>query len=241
MSLSPELQALQDAQYSYQGDPKVAEKLRDKVLAMIIAPTKVGKSSVIKEILNSEPYWRLGDTVTTRKHRPDDPDSYVTDVPIDTMRKYIDEKRLVNYTVFDTGHIYGTFPEGFPAEVTLLPTQFRNVEVLQNAGFKRTESIYLVTDPDDWRIALKKAAMESSELKGRLEEGIASLEFAILNANEPWLHFVENSRLTAGLQIAAQKTIAITRQLYDDEHIAKRVAQAEGMLAVAKQEIPKEI
>lgn len=241
MSLSPELQALQDAQYSYQGNPKVAEKLSDKVLTMIIAPTKVGKSSVISEVLKSEPYWRLGDTVTTRKHRPDDPEGYVTDVPVDTMTEYIDEKRLVNYTVFDTGQIYGTFPKGFPAEVNLLPTQFRNVEVLQNAGFKRTESIYLVTNPEDWRTALREAAMKPAELRDRLEEGIASLEFAILNANESWLHFVENSRLTAGLQIAAQKTIAITRQAYNDEHIAKRVAQAEAMLVVAKQEIPREI
>lgn len=206
---------------------------------MLVAPTKVGKSKVIEEVLRMEPDWREAGSITTRSGRPNDPSNYVTGVPVEEMRSYIDRQVLINYAVMDTGHIYGTFPDGFAGDINLLPTQFRNVEVLQNAGFKQTESIFLVTEAERWREALLAAGMEDKEYKDRLDEGIASLEFALLNASEPWLHFVENSRQATGFHIAAQKVIAITNRFYEDEKRDKRIAQLKAMLEVAKDEIAK--
>lgn len=237
MALSPELQALQDRQSNYQGNVNTLDALSSKMLHMIVGPTGIGKSSIIGEVLQLEPEWDIVGTRTTRDRKPDggDPEHYQTaaeGVTVDKMKNEIINGELVNYSIHNNGNIYGTLPEQFRKKHNLLPVIPDSIKQLQQAGFRETDTTYIVSPAEQWKNRIMTSRVEYSDLIPRLEEGIASIEYAIDNIE--WLNFVENINGKEGLQKAARKVISIAKG-YQDEKITDDINRSlQGMLAVAK-------
>jgi guanylate kinase len=174
--------------YSYSG-----EELADKTLIAFVAPTAVGKSTLVMECLHICKQRGIdadeAGTTTTRERRVgDDPANYVTATEGTTFESIIDsvEKgELVNWSVYGTGDIYGTTPENFPAAYNFMPSMPDSLPMLRRAGFKKVVAIYLAIPVEQWTRQLTERQGDP-RFVGRMHEAIASLEYA----NDHLDHFI---------------------------------------------------
>ncbi len=236
MSLSPELQTLRDKQPFYEGNDEVKKTLSTKVLSLLIAPTAVGKSTIVKEVLGQQTTWSEVGSFTTRPRRPNDPDNYRTGsegITTASMIEQINNGELVNYSIHPAGYIYGTPPESFPSGYNLLPVLPDSVPVLQRAGFKRVETSYIVTEVEAWKIRLGDRISDPS-ISARMEEAVVSLRYGLDNADD--LNFIENAGGPEGLQIAVQNIIDITLGKHEATLDKNRLVElTKDMLTFAEQ------
>lgn len=235
MALSPELQALQDRQTTYQGNLVTSDYISDKYLGMIIGPTGVGKSTIVDKVIELEPEWDIAGTRTTRDRKPEDPPHYQTGsegVTIEKMKNEIINGELVNYSINKNGQIYGTPPEEFRARYNLLPVLTDSIATLQRAGFSRTDSMYIFSPAEQWRARIESSRTGYSDIRPRLEEGITSIEYALENISQ--LHFIENTHGQEGINKAARKVISIVNKQFTDDDLGYVSRSLEDMLAVAK-------
>lgn len=238
--LSPELQQLQDEQSSYKGDQKKRDidtplHIGEKTLIILSSAIDQDSLKVIDAIRSKEQTWEVVKTLSTRPKPNKNPSGAITHVSLEKMTTEIADKNLVYYNVSESGYVTGARRTAFLSEhINLLSTPIHAFETLLYAGFRRTEAVYLVTEPHLWEEDLRLFAEKNPiSLQRHLEDAIPSLESALANANTEWLHLVENSRHNAGTHTAAQKVIGIAHRFYDLGDPSKKIKQAEGMLSVA--------
>lgn len=199
MTLSSDLQTELDfllkkrGTYAYTG-----EGIEQKTLVGLIAPTAVGKSTVIKEILRlcDERDIAAGEvgSITTRSRREDgsDPDNYRTaneGVTHEKLISDIKEGGLVNWSFFATGDLYATDVHSYPATYNFLPLQPDSLEMLERAGFKKVVAIYLTAPVDEWAERLVERRQDP-KFSGRIAEAQSSLAFA--KTHTDMLHVIRN-------------------------------------------------
>ncbi|MDN5275905.1 MAG: hypothetical protein JWN33_554 [Candidatus Saccharibacteria bacterium] len=205
------IQELAAKQELYEPDLSVQDMLSQKVLTLVIGPTAVGKSTIIERVLARRPSWAIAGTTTTRQRRDGDPANYHTATEGITKEHIIDlihNGELVNYSVFRTGHIYGTLPEDFVGDVSLLPALPSSIASLGKAGFKRLEQAYVVTSPAPWEHWLNDHERAADNLPKRLHEAVDSLDYALAHKDE--LHPVLNNEDPGRLEQAAEEIISLT-------------------------------
>lgn len=186
MTLSPELSARLDSllktrdDYRYEG---VA--VSDKTFVGLIAPSAVGKSTVITEILRQCAERGIDaaevGSITTRARRMDgDPDNYRTaseGITHEGLIHQIERGKLINWSYFATGDLYATDPTSYPAKYNFLPLQPDSLEMLKKAGFHALVAVYLTAPLEEWRERLTERR-DDPKFRGRIVEAISSLEFA---------------------------------------------------------------
>jgi guanylate kinase len=199
--------------YSYSG-----RELADKSLIAFVAPTAVGKSTLVMECLrickqrgiNAD---EAGTTTTRERRVGDDPANYVTATEGTTFESIIDsiEKgRLANWSVYGTGDIYGTTPENFPAKYNFMPSMPDSLPMLQRAGFKKVVAIYLVIPVEQWTRQLTERR-DDPRFVGRMHEAIASLEYA----KDHFDHFIVMEN-TDGGELLTKRAERIIQHVIDD-------------------------
>lgn len=193
--LQPELDRLlaTRSEYRYTG-----EDIRDKVLTGLIAPTAVGKSTVIMEILRRCQEMQINadevGSITTRQRRQDgsDPRSYRTGsegITHASMIHRIQQGELINWSLSATGDLYATDAASYPAEYNFLPLLPDSLPMLKKAGFRALIAVYITAPANEWGERLK-ARQNDPKFAGRLTEAISSLQFA--KENKEALYIINN-------------------------------------------------
>jgi guanylate kinase len=173
-------------EYSYNGSA-----LSAKTLVCLIAPTAAGKSTLINTCLEickekGIDASEAGTTTTRDRRTGDDPANYITaseGITFELMLGAIERGELVNWSLFGTGHLYGTFPDNFPAQCNFLPTLPDSVAMLRRAGFKKIVTVYLAIPVNQWELQLLDRHNDP-RFVGRMREAIESLEFAKQNLDD---------------------------------------------------------
>lgn len=201
--------------YRYAG-----EDIRDKVLVGLIAPSAVGKSTIVAEILRQcrEAGIDAGEvgSIMTRQRRQDgsDPDNYRTaseGITHAGLIAQIKQNSLVNWSLSATGDLYATDAASYPAEYNFLPLLPDSLPMLKKAGFRKLIAIYITAPPEEWanRLAERRS---NPTFAGRLTEAASSLQFA--KENKSALHIISNrSAIVSGKARpaeAAKKILDIT-------------------------------
>jgi ribose 1,5-bisphosphokinase PhnN len=215
MDESPEfirniVDSLREKERDYKGGDHIYDSLANKSLVAILGPTGSGKSTTSDEVVRRDNEIALIDTTTTRSRRAEDPAGFKTDVSYAEFNDAVSNANLVNYNVIGQ-HIYGTFQSGFTRELNIGPVMSRSVDALMEAGFRRFDIAYMVTDGQTYEQRLRQERQHFSDFRARIIEGHRSLNFAEDNIDNSWMHAVESSPLPGGLQKAASKIIAIAR------------------------------
>jgi hypothetical protein len=220
----------------YVSDSSVRESLANKTLIGVIAPTAVGKSTLIAEVL------RLGQerdvnvaevgSITTRPRRPgSDPQQYLTaneGVTHENLTARIERQELVNWVMSPTGDIYATDVASYPGTFNFLPVIPEALPMIQKAGFRAVKLIYVTVTATQWS---KQIGERTSDAKfiGRLDEAISSLEFALSHLEQ--LHVVHNEYVSEDKQPApsqaAEQLLAIATE---DTSISPAPAESQHYL-----------
>lgn len=199
--------------YRYES-PTHPSELAEKILIATIGPTGSGKSTLTDEVLHLAPEFAPNGTRTTRARRTSDPLTFKTaNEGITHLSMYRDilDQKLVNFSVFDTDHIYGTAPDDIP-QFAIGPILSDSIENLWTAGFKGFYPIFLVARGSLYQQRLEQERLSFPDISKRLAEAMGSLAFARLNAGESWLNFIDTGDSPAELTAAAHDVIKISQQ-----------------------------
>lgn len=162
----------------------------DKWLTSVIAPSQTGKSTLIADAVALAPSLGFSDpdnmvtevnTITTRDRRRDDPKGYRTareGITPAWMMGRVRQKELVQWSYFDTGHMYATDRQSYPGKYNLLPTQEKALRMLGKAGFRHLSIVCVVRPVDEWRACFPETITTENHV-GRLKEAIRSLDFGM--------------------------------------------------------------
>lgn len=192
-------------------------ELSGKTFVATIGPTGSGKSTLTDAVISLAPEFTPNGTRTTRARRPADPENFRTaneGITHTSINQDIIDRKLVNYSVFDTGHIYGTAPEDI-GEFAIGPILSDSVDNLMTAGFYDFYPIFVVARGALYQRRLEQERMHMPDISKRLVEAMGSLTFARLNVDAPWLSFVDTGDTPEELNGAAQD---IVRTVYQRTH-----------------------
>jgi guanylate kinase len=186
MSLESNLQTLFANQQTYQPGEAAGQLLGEKELIMVVAPSSMGKSTVMNEVVKLRADFARVLNSTTRPQRPNDEPGLYNYVPHteEGTQQIVDaiiSKQLVQYAIFPTtGYIYFTKPDSYPATYNLLDTQSQVVQHMRSLPFRKTHVVGLVTDPATWQSWLsQRYTKDDPEFPKRIGEAINSLEWLL--------------------------------------------------------------
>lgn len=210
MILPRELQLLKDHELDYEPSQATQQQLSGKTVVAIIAPTAVGKSTIIERVVErGAGEFSESHSVVTRERRSTDPKKYLTkNEGYTTARvtELIHEHKLTHYTIHPSGNIYASLPESFSTTYSLLPCVPQILSAVHRAGFKSMHSIYIVCSVKQWSAQLTHRH-DDTHYEARLHEAITSLTWAIDHSEE--CLFVEN--VHDNLNVTADTIIAIAK------------------------------
>lgn len=225
MTVSPEdpshrrgYEALSAAYPFYSFDTvRYGHELEEVTLLAVVAPTAAGKSTLIKKVIELDDDIHSYQSSTTRPREARDGDEYRTDVPMTEFEQAVADRSLVNYFPHPSGHIYGTFVDGFKRPpITIGAIATASLEQLFTAGFRDVRTIYTVTDGETYasRLGLDslnrpKSRIHSADIRKRLVESLQSLDFADYNAGEDWMSVVRLTNEPGSLETSARNLARI--------------------------------
>lgn len=156
--------------------------LKEKVLTRLVAPTAIGKSTIINRLLELAEAEGINaaevGTITTRPSRPTDPPNYRTaddGITHESLIEQIEAGELVSWSLFETGHLYATDYDSYPGTYNFLPCLPDSLPMQDKAGFGAVHTFYIVTSVESWHEQLQER--RGPGFNDRLEEAMSSLEF----------------------------------------------------------------
>ena len=184
------IESLKEKQSSYIPSESVSDHLRHVVMAPIIGPVAVGKSTCMDKVvaLNPDEFGRVN-SFTTRPVRPGEAETeyrFLTHdaATLQAIFKMAQNGGLVQFAVHPTtGFIYGSDTTDYPKPYMMLDTLSGSVEALRQLPFKSVCEIALIMNPDTWTRCFTARPMEHDERNKRLTEGVASLEWSLDQGN----------------------------------------------------------
>ncbi|HEY8886642.1 MAG TPA: hypothetical protein VIM31_04060 [Candidatus Microsaccharimonas sp.] len=210
-------QSLRLKQPDYRFEPfETYSELSGKTFVATIGPTESGKSILTSEVVRLAPEFTPNGTRTTRERKPNDPHNFRTandGITHRSINEDIINHKLVHYSVFPTGHVYGTAPEDID-EYAIGSVLSDSIENLMTAGFKEFFPVFVVARGALYQQRLEQH-LEIPGLRNQLSGAMGSLMFARLNVEAPWLNFVDIGDSDETLQAAAQDII---RSAYQRTH-----------------------
>lgn len=235
---------LREKQSDYRFEPlDNYSELSSKILVATIGPTESGKSTLTDEVIRLEPTFTPNGTRTTRARTALDPENFKTateGVTHLSMNEDIISRKLVNYSVYNTGHIYGTAPEDI-GEFAIGPILSDSIENLMTAGFKDFYPIFIVARGALYQQRLERKNLNTPDMKQRLVEAMGSLLFARLNVEAPWLTFIDTGDSTEELETAAKDIIRIAHQRTHPLMITSRRLQLLDEMQSAVQNVSRQL
>lgn len=188
---------------------KYGHHLANISLLAVAGPTAAGKSTLVREVSRQdEDIHELTSTMSRPRASRDEPHHH-TDVPMSIFEAGVRQRTFVNYFVNDTDHVYGTFPEGFTAPITIGAIGADHIPQLLDVFDGRVNAVYPLMSGSVYASRLGMDRINDPTIVPRLKEGRRSLQFARDNLDATWVNFVELDNLDGSLQRAAREVIHI--------------------------------
>ena len=229
---------------SYQPNATISKALAEKTLVMLVGPAAVGKSFLIRHIIEIDSSFNRVPVFTTRDPRPDDEPGIFRNYPhndesLSSLFDKIEKKEIVQYAIHPTSErLYGTAINDFSGEFNLLATLSSVVTHLQQLPFKQTYVIGLAARPDIWKQRFNvRYPQKNDEQAKRLQEAIASLEWLLAGRQRSVVKWVDNS--SEQPDNAIQSVIDIVK--YNQQGDAQARHYARQMLESARRAIKRSL
>ena len=192
------LKRAEQQQFHYTPGDQATNIIKQKNLIMVVGPSSVGKTFIMNDIITKRDDAAMVVVFTTRGKRADDYNGQFiyyehNDQDVNFLLDAIEQRAVVQYAIHPTsGRIYGTFPDGLPANYNLLATLSNTVEYLRGLPFNHTATLGIIVEPSQWDIWFdKRFAKSSPERLHRLKEATMSLEW-LLSSPEDTIKWVIN-------------------------------------------------
>jgi guanylate kinase len=196
--LIEELIQLESRQNDYMPGAAIATQLAEKSLLLIVAPTSMGKSTVIRRVTEIDDRFGIVGSFTTRDPRADENGKQFTYIPhtdagLEHLFKRIRQQELVQYIIHPTTkHIYGTDISHYPKPYNLLDFIYNSIDGIRKLPFKESPVISIATEPSQWAYWFNQRFPEGNpERHKRLDEAIMCFRW-LLAQPIPAVHWVVN-------------------------------------------------
>ena len=176
---------------NYQPSQEALQRIANITLLMIIGPSGVGKTSIIKRL--GIPYVPAD---ITRPERPEEiqGEDYFFRSDYDSLTSEIKNGGFVQVAIGPGGDFYGTRANSYPgfglavyAVVADVIPNFREL------GFEHTTSTYIVPpNLQEWMKRMGAHQLDQEQLEKRIAEAKRSLSFAL---SDEHMHFILNDSL----------------------------------------------
>lgn len=177
--------------------PLTMQHLGEVSLLLFVAPSCVGKSTLMNSLSAQDARFSRISGFTTRPPRPDDePEMYRYLTHDETgLRSILDLEnngtlvQLAHHPV--TGHYYGTQQSDYKTEFCSKDVFSGAVEVFRDLPARQSYTFGLVCDPTIWkeRLIARYKTPDNPEIQKRLKEAIGSLNWIV---NDPQTILIEN-------------------------------------------------
>ena len=194
----------------YQAGEHVYSSLGDRTMTAIAGFTGAGKTTTTSEVIRLDSDFKEVLTTTTRGPKDNDPEGFRTNVPYTEFNDAVINGNLVNFNVIGQ-NVYGTYQSGFPGRHNVGPIMSRSIPQMLNSGFRDVNVVYMLVEEEEYERRLREERIDYPDFIPRMIEADESREFAKLNTNANWLHFVESTSEPDGATKAARKVIDIVR------------------------------
>lgn len=181
--MSVDTSRLEIREPSYTPLPEIASELSGTVLAPIIGPMGVGKTTVIQFI--TENYRDFGNAqgFTTRPPRPGETEyRYLphTQEMIDELTDRVRGGELIQYFVHrQLKYVYGTEPRDYNKPYSLLALLPGALDAMRRLPTRQVVPISLIAEPKTVAARLLERKLNPKERRGRAQEGLKSLEWSL--------------------------------------------------------------
>lgn len=220
---------LTDIANKYEPSIEVLNKIRNKKLLCLIGASAVGKSSIMKELVDNHGIPEVLSFVT-RKQRDENDRYHFIDKTPENLQVLIENAKhgdMVNLFVHSgTGDTYGTWPADYEKSPCVLGVTSASYEKIEDLPLMTTP-IAIVADPEIWRHRItERPDLTPEQIKIRAIEAEISLKWCL---EKNGVLFVNNSGSLAN-SVEAIK-LALDGSAINQADCRK---VAEGMLKVAK-------
>lgn len=208
-------------------NPNIRDKLASKIVVPLVGPSSVGKTTIMRAVVASDPDFYRSSGFTTRPMRKgEEPDTYrfLEDTP-DQRAKIVQQSlrgELLQFVVHPTtGYLYGTDLDDYKAKYNLLDVISSEVAGFHSRGFAACRTIMIVATPDDWQARFASRSFSADENAKRILEGIESLSWGLEQGNG--VRWVENKE--DDIAATVSHVIAIAKnQLHENDERARDTA-----------------
>ncbi len=162
--------------------------LANKTLAMIVGPTSVGKSTVMREAVRQDPEFSYVRAFTTRPPRAGETTTY-SHISHEEAAALQSNGQALTYVVHPTsGVVYGTTVESYTTKYNLLDTLANSVAAYQSLPFGQTLTISMTAPGNAWEQWFhKRYPVTSDEARQRLAEAKLSIKWSLQQPGMVWL------------------------------------------------------
>jgi guanylate kinase len=157
------------------------DSLVSKTLVMIVAPTAVGKSSLMNQAAKLSPDFRRVKSFTTRLPRSNDEYNQYFYITQEQLDAHLEAGEVLTDVISPTTNVhYGTVVQSYDGDYNLLDTLASSVDIYRALPFHKTITMSLTTDIQTWEKWLAARYPEPSEERTkRLEEARMSVSWSL--------------------------------------------------------------
>ena len=163
---------------NYQPSPQVIEHISRVTLLMLVGPSGVGKSTLIK---HSGMHLVVVDT--TRSPRPGEQNGVDMNFRTDFDQLITDIKTgsFVQVARFATGELYATKYTSYPEKgAAVMPVMAEVLPIFRRLGFEKTISVFVVPPSyEEWMRRMSEQQMTVEQRAKRLDEARVSIELGL--------------------------------------------------------------
>lgn len=161
--------------------------LTGKTLIMLVAPSAMGKSTIMQAATLLDPDFSYVRSFTTRPPRSgEETYTFLNTAQAQSLHA---KGEAITYAIFPTtGYIYGTTAESYQSKYNLLDTLASSVDQYRALQFEKTVTITLTAPIERWRTwFLARYPIETDEAHKRLEEAKLSINWSLNDPETAWL------------------------------------------------------
>lgn len=212
--------------FSQNLSPKIRDQLAKKILVPLVGPSSVGKTTIMRAIVENDSEFHRSSGFSTRPMRDgEEPDTYRflenTNNERTKILQQFERGELVQFAIHPTtGFLYGTNLADYQGKYNLLDTLSSEVVNFQALGFAACQTIMIVASPNDWQARFDSRHFSDDEAAKRITEGFNSIHWGFEQENG--VRWVENKE--GGLAETVEHIIAIAKnQMHANDDHALRV------------------
>lgn len=227
-NMTQELDRLYELQTSYKPDSEIAAQLGSKTILLFVGATCVGKNTIMDGLASRDGRFQVVGTFTSREPRTEDK-AYTyfenSDLGLRSILEAIEQRQVVQYAVHPFAHtLYGSQLQDYSGDFPMADIFSGAVGQFKQLGFKQTEVITIVTEPNAWlRRFEERFPYGNPQRQARRDEAIESLKWSLAQPSEgyAWVINIDNE-----LDAALEQTMDAATGKHQDDSKARGLARA---------------